>query len=79
MNMDDLWDIKVFRKNLMMISIINILVFIFAWEIKEINVFWLIKFENIDNFKLLIILLISNIYVFFRYYSYFIKIHFNFN
>lgn len=71
--MEDLWDIKIFRKNLMIISIINILIFIFASDIKEINILWLIKLENVNSFKVLILLLISNIYVIIRYNQILIK------
>lgn len=77
--MNDLWDIKIFRKNLMIISVINILVFIFAWNIKEINIFWLIKLEWVESFNILILLILSNFYIFIRYIQKLIKNDININ
>lgn len=77
--MDDLWDIKVFRKNLMLVSIITIIIFIFWWNIKEINIFWMIKLENINSYKILILILVTNIYVLVRYGQYLLKHDLNIN
>ena len=71
--MEDLGDIKIFRKNLMVISIITILVLIFSNNFKEVNIFWLIKLKNLESYKILILLLITNIYVFIRYKQYLFK------
>lgn len=72
-SMEELGDIKNFRKNLMLISVLTILIFIFSENIKEINILWIIKLEDIESYKILGILLILNLYTLIRYLQYFIK------
>ena len=73
--MEEVWNIKSIRNNLVFISIITILLILFSQnnEIKEINILSLIKITDINTFKFLSVLLIANMYVFYRYYTYFIK------
>ena len=68
--MEEIWNIKSFRNNIMIVSVLTILLLIFSDQIKEINVFWIIKLDNIKNLKLLWILLCVNIFVLLRYYQY---------
>ncbi len=77
--MNDLGDIKVFRKNLMIVSIINILLIIFAGNITDINVLWILKINNLNSISILILLLITNIYVLTRYKQYLFKNDLNLN
>lgn len=77
--MEEIWNIKSFRNNLMIASLVTILIFIFSDKITKINFLWLIEITNINSIKLLVIILIINIYTFYRYNSYFMKMHFNLN
>lgn len=77
--MEDLWNIKSFRNNLLLISTINLLVIFFAQEINEINVLWLIKINNINSLKVLLVLLLANLYIFRRYHQYILKMEKKFN
>lgn len=54
----------------MIVSVLTILLLIFSDQIKEIDIFWIIKLDNIKNLKLLWLLLCVNIFVFLRYYQY---------
>ncbi len=66
---EKIWDLSSFRKNLMLISVFNILVSIFYNNIKDIN-FLFFKMENIDDWKVLVILLSTNLYCIWRYNQY---------
>jgi len=66
---EKIWDFHSFRKNLLMISLWNILIVIFAPKIIDINLI-LFKLKNIDDIKIYIILFIINIYTLVRYLQY---------
>ena len=68
--MEDLGDIKIFRRNIMLVSLLTIIFIFFKWDIININILWVIKTNNVNDFKLIIILIILNFYVFLRYYTY---------
>lgn len=71
--MDDLWDLKIFRNNLMFISIIIIIFIVFKWNINEINILWIVKLKEINSIKILILFLIIIAYVLLRYLQYLLK------
>ena len=67
---EKIWDIHSFRKNLMLISIINIIIiFFWAENITKID-FIFFHLEHLENWKVFTILLIGNIYTLWRYWQY---------
>ncbi|PIE85416.1 hypothetical protein CSA08_02460 [Candidatus Gracilibacteria bacterium] len=63
----------------MIVSIINILLIIFAGNITDINVLGILKINNLNSISILILLLITNIYVLTRYKQYLFKNDLNLN
>lgn len=63
----------------MLVSLTNILILLFSNNITEINILWLIKLTDINSLKVLMVLLIWNLYVFRRYHQYLLTFPKKFN
>lgn len=66
----DLLDFKSSRKNLFSFSIFTTLLLIFSNDIEKINFLWIIIVENINQFKILMVLAIINGYNLWRYFQF---------
>jgi hypothetical protein len=69
MEEEKIWDIEWYRKNLIRISFLNLMIFLLSNSLKEIpsDILEIISLENIDTYKILIILWIINFYALIRY------------
>lgn len=73
------WKIDSFRRNLMWISLIAMLLIISWGNIEKINILWIIVLKGIDNVTFLITFISIHFYMLYRYYTYYIKLNFRLN
>lgn len=68
-----LWDFKDVRRNLLTVSIITLLILLFSENIEDVSVFWIINIQSVSDIKVLVVLLVFNIYSAWRYTQFLYK------
>lgn len=66
---EKIWELHSFRKNLILISLISLLLLVFWWNIENIN-FLAFKLANVSDWKIYTLLFAWNIYTLWRYWQY---------